>query len=146
MSLLLNPLFTIATSDNNAEVGAVSFAIDGGADGDTLQSAGITAIMAMVNGTQKEHGIYMRSIDPLRLIGAAASDKGHKWRVTFRDTVTGRLETKTIPTANGTLRLTASDAMNPALSAYTGFKTWLETYATSSAGNAVVLESIVYEG
>lgn len=146
MAIAASPLFTIATSDNNASVGSVSFRVAVLADYAVPEGALTIAIMGVVNGVKKEQGVYDRQIDDLRLIGPNTSDKGHKWRVTYRDIVTGRLESKTIPTANPLLRKPASDAMDTAAPAYTALKNAIETHVQSSVGNDVLLESVVYEG
>lgn len=147
MALAASPMITIATSDNNAEVGSVSFRTPVVADYAPAVLAMRNAVMGVVNGLEKEKGAYDRVIDDLRLIGPSTSDKGHKWRVTYRDSVTGRLESKTIPTANPLLRKVGSDEMDPANAAYTALKTAIELNVVhSQTGNAVILESVVYEG
>lgn len=146
MALAQSPMVTVATSDNNAEVGSVSFRIDVALDYAGPKLSIRNAVMATVNGLEKENGVYDRFTDDLRLLGPQTSDKGHKWRVTYRDNVTGRLESKTIPTANPLLRKTGSDEMDPLNAAYTGLKTAIETNVRhSQTGNAVTLESVIYE-
>ncbi len=149
MALTANPLLTFATSDNNAEVGSVSVRVAPivGDDYSTVLTATVSVFTALVNGTPKEKGVYDRLIDTNRLIGAAASDKGHKWRITFRDNVTGRLGNVTVPTANPLLRRTASDDLDSTLTVYSDLVTNVNTYWKHPVtGNAVTFESCVYEG
>ena len=147
MALENQPLFTIGLSDNNAKVGTASVRLEVTTDYDTAESATAAAIMGIVNGSKKEQGVYDRDIDPNRLIGSGVSDKGHTWKVVARDVTTGRLFSVTIPTANGNLRKTASDELDPTLTAYTNLVTNVNTYWRHPVtGNAVVFESCTYNG
>jgi hypothetical protein len=146
MALTDQPLYTLATSDNNAQVGTVSIRVTAVTDYTTAQTAITATLMALVNGTKKEEGVYDRALDSNRLIGAPASDKSHTWKVVFRDNVTGRLASVKIPTANPLLRLTGSDALDPALTVYTDLVTNVNTYWKHPVtGNAVTFESCTYE-
>lgn len=146
MALVDKPLLTLAFADNNAKVGAVSFALDVQNDYDTAESALRIAVTGVVNGSLKEHGVYDRTIEENRVIGIKASDKGHKWRLTVRDTVTGRIETYGIPTANYLLRGTDTDEMDMTLPSAQALKTAVETHMVSTVFNPVVFVSCMYEG
>ena len=147
MALTNQPLMTIGLADNSAEVKSVSVRLAVAADYDTAESALAAAVMGVVNGTKKEQGTYDRDYDNNRVIGSQVSDVGHTWLVTHRDTVTGRLGTFRIPTANGNLRKTASDELDPTTQAYGDLVAAVNSYVrNSSTGNAVVFESCVYNG
>jgi hypothetical protein len=145
MAMADKPLFTFATSDNNAKVGAVSFPIEEAADYGTVENALTAALEGIVNGLTKEHGVYDRTWDNARLLGPKASDKSHSWRITVRDTINGRLDSYKVPTANYLLRADDSDGINITLPAYATLVTAIEANVVSSEGNPVVLVSVIYE-
>jgi hypothetical protein len=138
--------FTFATSDNNAQIGAVSVRLADAADSAVVVPALATAFGGLVNGLVKEKTYSERLLDPLRLIGPAVSNKTDYWRVYALDSVTGRIFSFRIPTANRLLRATGSDNMDKTLGAYTAFKAAIEANAVSPDGNAFTLfEEIVFE-
>ena len=146
MALSNQPQVILGLADNNAKVGTVSVKVAVAMDYDTAESSIAAALMGIVNGAKKEQGTYDRDYDTNRVLGIKASDKGHTWVITGRDTVNGRLTTWRIPTANGLLRKDASDELNPTLEAYDALVTAVETYFRSNDGNSVVFESCVYNG
>lgn len=147
MALTNQPMVTLGLADNNAEVKTTSVRVAVAMDYDTAESAIAAAFMGIVNGTKKEQGTYDRDYDNNRVIGIKASDVGHTWTITHRDTVTGRLGTIKVPTANGLLRKDASDELDPTSEAYTDLVAAVNTYVRNSqTGNAVVFESCIYNG
>lgn len=146
MAFQTQPLVYEAFADNNAKVKQASIRVAVAVDYDTAEAAITAAWEGLANGTPKEKGTTDREVNPVRVIGIKASDSNHKWRISYRDTVTGNVESHTIPTANYLLRATDSDALDTTLDAYTDIVAAVNTYYRSSRGNAVVFVSCMYEG
>lgn len=146
MALTNQPMVQLGLADNNAKVRSTSIRVAVATDYDTAESDIVGAWMGLVNGSKKEQGTYDRDIETNRVIGIKASDSNHKWRISYRDNTTGRVESHTVPTANYMLRGTDTDELDTTLAAYTDLVAAVNTYYRSSAGNAVTFVSCVYEG
>lgn len=141
--------FRLSYKDSSREIGKTEFNV-GPLTAITLGTALTqmgnlaTAIQAIVGGLKVGSGWG----DNDTFTGTVPTDplvqRGIKWTVVSRDSVTGVPVINHIPTANISLLTPPSEDLDLSAGVGAAFKTALEALCKSPAGNALVLERVYY--
>lgn len=142
--------FRISVKDNSREIGRSEFNIGDltaiSLPGALTEMGALTdAVMALVIGVKVGTGWGDNDSFVAAPPASKLAQRGVKWTVVGRDTVTGVPVVNHIPTANLTL-LPAGDSEDLVLTSGAGatFKTAYEALVKSPAGNALALERVYY--
>jgi hypothetical protein len=142
--------FRLSLKDNSREIGRSEFNIGDitaiSLPGALTEMGALTdAIMALVIGVKVGTGFGDNDSFVAAPPTSKLAQRGIKWTVVGRDTVTGVPVINHIPTANLTL-LPAGDAEDLVITGGVGlaFKTAYEALVKSPAGNALALERVYF--